>query len=548
MEILSVENLGFSYPECNKKALEGVSFGVEKGDFVTVCGRTGSGKTTLLKLLKRQLAPKGDISGVVKYKGTPLFELDELDSVSKIGFVMQNPEHQIVTDKVWHELAFGLENLGLPNEIIQGRVAETASFFGIEEWFEKEVSTLSGGQKQLLNLASVMAMQPEILILDEPTSRLDPIAASEFLSTLSKLNRELMLTAIIVEHRLEEVIPLSNRLLVLDEGKMLAFGGTGYTLEKISKIPSLTDGMPAAFRLFSRFGGFGATPFPLTVREGREFIENNFENKIKNLPEGEYKQNISVALEFSKVFFRYIRQSPDVLYNLDFKVYEGEIFCILGGNGSGKTTLLSAAAGLFRPYSGDIKIFGKNIKEYKNQSLYKNCLSLLPQDVQTVFLKNTVKEELADAKAETEKLPFDLSNLLDKHPYDLSGGEQQLVALAKALAGKPRLLLLDEPTQGLDAHTKKGIGKIIRELSDSGVTVLIVSHDVEFAASLAHRCGLLFRGTITSVGTPREFFSRNSFYTTAISRMTRGIFENAVTVEDAEALCRLNGRVKSADG
>lgn len=542
MEILTVEGLGFAYPQSNKKAVDNVSFGVEKGDFITVCGKTGSGKSTLLRLLKQELVPKGDLTGTVKYNKIPLNNLDDIQSASKVGFVMQNPEHQIVTDKVWHELAFGLENLGLPNRVITNRVAEIAGYFGIEDWFEKDVSSLSGGQKQLLNLASVMAMQPEILLLDEPTSRLDPVAASDFLATISKLNRELGLTVIIVEHRLEEVIPVSSKLLVLDEGRLLEYNETRLAVEKAKEIPELLEGMPAAVRLFSRFDDFKATPFPLTVREGRRFIDDNFKNNIKNLPQREYHPSGIAALEFSNVYFRYSRHTPDVLCGLDLTVYEGEIYCLLGGNGSGKTTSLNVAAGLLTPYSGNVKVFGKKIKEYKNQSLYKNCLALLPQDVQTVFLKNTVREELSDAGVIIENLPFDLSGLYDSHPYDLSGGQQQLVALAKAFAANPKLLLLDEPTQGLDAYTKQKLAGIINTLSKFGVAVVIVTHDTEFAARVAHRCGMFFRGKIVSAGVPEEFFGQNSFYTTPVSRMTRGIFENAVTVDDAERLCRQNGR------
>lgn len=542
MEILTVEGLGFAYPQSNKKAVDNVSFGVEKGDFITVCGKTGSGKSTLLRLLKQELVPKGDLTGTVKYNKIPLNNLDDIQSASKVGFVMQNPEHQIVTDKVWHELAFGLENLGLPNRVITNRVAEIAGYFGIEDWFEKDVSSLSGGQKQLLNLASVMAMQPEILLLDEPTSRLDPVAASDFLATISKLNRELGLTVIIVEHRLEEVIPVSSKLLVLDEGRLLEYNETRLAVEKAKEIPELLEGMPAAVRLFSRFDDFKVTPFPLTVREGRRFIDDNFKNNIKNLPQREYHPSGIAALEFSNVYFRYSRHTPDVLCGLDLTVYEGEIYCLLGGNGSGKTTSLNVAAGLLTPYSGNVKVFGKKIKEYKNQSLYKNCLALLPQDVQTVFLKNTVREELSDAGVIIENLPFDLSGLYDSHPYDLSGGQQQLVALAKAFAANPKLLLLDEPTQGLDAYTKQKLAGIINTLSRFGVAVVIVTHDTEFAARVAHRCGMFFRGKIVSAGVPEEFFGQNSFYTTPVSRMTRGIFENAVTVDDAERLCRQNGR------
>ena len=540
MEILTVENLNFTYPLCHSKALDGVSFSLERGDFLCVCGATGSGKSTLLRMLKRELTPLGEKSGDISVDGISLDKLTDRNAAQRIGFVMQRPEQQIVTDKVWHELAFGLENFGLDKDVIRRRVSEMACYFDIEEWFEKNTSELSGGQKQLLNLASVMVMQPDILILDEPTAQLDPIASSVFISTLAKLNRELSLTVIIVEHRLEDVVPVSNKLLALDDGKLLAFGETHRAIESLCENTKMLEAMPSAVRLYASLGN--RDNFPLDVREGRRFIENNYSNGFKALETPEYSHSQTPALEFSDVFFRYARELPDVLYGLDFTVFDSEIFCILGGNGSGKSTALLAAAGLNMPYSGSVKVFGKKIKNYKNQSLYRNCLAMLPQDVQTVFLKNTVRDELADASADTDALPFDLSPLYGKHPYDLSGGEQQLVALAKVLATKPRLLLLDEPTKGLDAYAKKKIANVLKSLKSSGMTVVVVSHDVEFAAAVADRCAMLFRGEITSCNAPNRFFAGNSFYTTAISRMTRGFFDNAVTVEDAVALCRKNTR------
>lgn len=536
MELLKIENLTFTYPKMLSPAIKGVNLTVNEGEFVAVCGATGSGKSTLLRLLKRELSPLGEINGNIYYKGTEISDLDTKISASKIGFVMQNPEQQIVTDKVWHELSFGLENLGLNQKEIALRVCEMASYFGIEAWFEKSVSELSGGQKQLLNLASVMAMHPDVLILDEPTAQLDPIAATDFINTLKKLNTDFSLTVIIVEHRLEEVIPICDRLIVLKDGSVTHNGNPRKIIEKLDNNDYIISAMPSSVRLYHSLSGEGDCP--LTVREGKRFLQDNFSNEIISLPTAEYEHRENYALQFKEVFFRYERDLPDVLKGVNLDVFENEIFCILGGNGSGKTTTLNAAAGLIKPYSGNIKIFGKKIKDYKNQTLYKNCLSMLPQDVGTVFLKNTVREELSSA--ETEELPFDISCLFDKHPYDLSGGEQQLVALAKVLATKPKLLLMDEPTKGLDADKKSQIINILRQLKLKGVTVVIVTHDVEFAAECADRCALFFRGNIVSVDTPAEFFGGNRFYTTAASRMSRGIYEKAVTLEQIKTLVNLN--------
>lgn len=541
MEILTVENLTFTYPLCDRAVLSDISFSVSSGELALLCGSTGSGKSTLLRLLKRELAPKGDLSGRILYKNTPADDLSPVTAAREIGYVAQNPEQQLVTDKVWHELAFGLENLNLPQNVISQKIAETASYFGIDGWFDKSVSELSGGQKQLLNLAAVMVMNPSLLILDEPTAQLDPIAASDFIATLKKLNSDFSLTIIVAEHRLEELLPVCDRLLVLENGRLAKNGSPREIAASLDENSTVMPAMPTPVRLYHMLDGDGDCP--LTVREGREYLTSKYKNHIRSLPEEiPDTKKASPALEFRNVYFKYSREMPDVLRDLSFTVYENEVFCILGGNGSGKTTSLSAASGILKPYSGTIRIFGKKIRDHKNQALYKNCLSFLPQDVQTVFLKNTVREELADAGITEEEIPSELVPLSDKHPYDCSGGEQQLIALAKALATRPRLLLADEPTKGLDAAKKEKLCGIFKSLAKSGTTVVTVTHDTEFAASCADRCALFFRGGIVSCAPPAEFFSENSFYTTAACRIGRGFYDRAVTVDRLVGLCRLNER------
>lgn len=537
MALIQVIGLSFRYPGAGRDAVRDVTFSMEKGEFAVLCGASGCGKSTLLRMIKRELSPLGERTGEIRYREQPLESLSDRESASAIGFVMQKPEQQIVTDKVWHELAFGAENTGIPAEKAARRIAETASWFGIGQWYERDTAELSGGQKQLLNLASVLVMQPELVILDEPTAQLDPIAASEFITAVRRLNQELGITILMAEHRLEEAVPGCDRLMVMESGELIANGKPGEVIGSLRDRPELLCGMPAASRLHAMIGAEGECP--LTVRQGRELAERYLSGRAISLPERQYTVPEENALEFSDVFFRYSRYSPDVLKGLSFSVGKGELFCILGGNGSGKTTALSAAAALVKPYSGTVRVFGKKLKEYRNQSLYRECLALLPQDVQTVFLKSTVREELKDAGITPEELPYDLTHLLDMHPYDLSGGEQQLAALAKVLAQKPKLLLLDEPTKGLDAAAKQGIIKVLRSLRDSGVTVVTVTHDVEFAAGCADRCAMFFNGRVVSVGTPAEFFPENSFYTTAAVRMTRGLCTAAVTVEDAAELCRM---------
>ena len=544
MEILNVKNLSFSYntPDGQASVIRDVSFSLDRGDFLLVAGATGSGKSTLLRTLKRELTPEGTLSGDIRFFGTELSELSDRDAAARIGFVSQYPEESIVTDKVWHELSFGLENLGTPRDAIRRKTAEMAAYFGIEDIFDSPTDTLSGGQKQLLSLASVMAMDPDILILDEPTSRLDPIAASDFIATLHRLNRELSLTIIIVEHRLEEILPICSKVLALKSGRTSVFAPVRDALPTLVTDETLRRALPAALRVYGELNDENGNTPPLTIAEGRAYVENNYGNGIRSLTDETAPDTASIAIELRGLRHRYVRDGKDVISDLDLTVYEGECITLFGGNGSGKSTLLKAVAGLVKPYSGSVKIFCKKLRDYKNGTLYDGCISMLPQDVKACFLYETVKDELDSVGFTSESLPIDLSYLYDRHPYDVSGGEMQLVALAKALSTRPRILLLDEPTKGLDAHMKSVFVKIIKKLKADGVTVFAVTHDTELAAEISDRTAMLFRGQITSIGSVRAFFSENSFFTTPVSRMTRGYYDGVVTVDDVVTLCRLNGR------
>lgn len=554
MEILRIENLSFRYGAAKKSALNDISFSVNSGDFVVICGESGCGKTTLLKLLKRELAPYGEKKGKIMYRGIEQSELDERTSACHIGYVLQNPENQVVTDKVWHELAFGLESLGYPTETIRRRVSEMASYFGIQSWFRKNTSELSGGQKQMLSLASIMVMQPKILILDEPTSQLDPIAAADFIGTLQKLNKELGLTIILVEHRLEDVFPIADKVMLLEEGSIALFDvpeKISTELHKINGEHKMLTGLPSAVRIFHGLNIEGTCP--LTVKDGRKFIEENFDSKIDSIETLPYCHSENTVLKMKNVWFRYERNLPDVLRGVTFSVYEGETFCILGGNGTGKTTTLKVLAGIKKAYKGKTLVQGKKISEFKGNSLYRHNIALLPQNPQLVFLKKTVLEDFNEickvmeyGNSEKEALIEDVSkklgicHLLDCHPYDLSGGEQQKAALAKMLLLKPKILLMDEPTKGIDTYSKQNLSLILKDLKKEGITIVIVTHDIEFAAINADRCALFFDGEITSIDTPREFFSDNNFYTTASSRIARNLYKNAITCEDVIKLCKMN--------
>lgn len=566
MALLEVKNLSFTYPRQPKDttepkpALSDVSLEIRKGEFMVLCGASGCGKSTLLRLLKRELAPEGEKSGEIIFCGKEQSTLSEREAACEIGYVLQNPENQIVTDKVWHELAFGLENMGVPTPVIRRRVAEMACFFGIDDWFRKKTTELSGGQKQLLNLASILSMQPKLLILDEPTSQLDPIAASDFIHTLSKINKELGLTILLTEHRLEEVFPLADRVAVMDQGKLLFVEPprqAGHELKKFDPNHRMLLGLPSAVRIYQGLDAEDAI-CPLTVRDGRNFIEENYDNTITRLEretEKKEEKDRPIAMRMKDICFRYEKEEPDVLDHVALTLYEGEVVSLLGGNGAGKTTLLSVISGTNRPYYGKIEVFGKRLQKYRGKELYIRKLASLPQNPQTVFLKMTVREdyeELAKVleckKSELEKKiqavtqKLEITHLLDRHPYDLSGGEQQRAAIGKVLLLEPRLLLLDEPTKGIDAWSKRQLGNLLKDLRRQGITVLMVTHDVEFAAEVSDRCGLFFDHEITSVDTPEEFFCNNNYYTTAANRISRQKYKNAITCEEVIELCRQNGR------
>ena len=555
MEILQVKNLTFKYAQSQNCAVDNVSFNIKQGEFVVLCGESGCGKSTLLRLLKREIAPYGEQSGEILYRGESQQKLDERIVASEIGFVYQNPENQIVADKVWHELAFGLENMGYPSNVIRLRVAEMASYFGIEEWFQKNTAELSGGQKQMLNLASVMVMQPRVLLLDEPTAQLDPIAAANFIGTLQKLNRELGLTILLVEHCLEEALPIADRVFLMNAGRIVYMDKPRdiSTYFRSDTHSPMLYGMPTAMRIYNALNL--DKECPLSVKEGHELVTENFDNRIATLEEKQGVCRDKAVLELQDVWFRYEKKLSDVLKGTSLSVFESENLCILGGNGTGKSTVLKVLSGLLRAYRGKVKIYGKDISKYSKTELYHHNIAMLPQNPQTVFLEKTVREDFLEiCKAmEYKKDEYEgrisevseitgITQLLDIHPYDLSGGEQQKAALAKMLLLQPKLLLLDEPSKGIDAGAKLVLGEILRKLKEDGITIVTVTHDVEFAAANGDRCAMLFDGEIVSIDTPREFFSDNNFYTTAANRIARGHYQKAILCEDVVKLCRLNGR------
>ncbi len=561
MEIYAIRSLSFAYPERDSETLTDISLTIKSGEFAVLCGKSGSGKSTLLRHLKPALTPHGKRSGEISFRGGPLDALDARAQAAEIGYVLQHPDNGIVTDKVWHELAFGLESLGCDSRTVRLRVAEMASFFGIGGWFRRNVSELSGGQKQLLNLASIMAMQPSVLLLDEPTSQLDPIAAAEFLGTLGKINRELGTTILLSEHRLEEALSLADRLIAMDEGRIIADAPPreAGTLLRKSGHP-LFASMPSPMRIHAGAANDAAQP-PLSVKEGRQWL-NGFlqkqdgQRRPEAAPapaparEGSHPGR-GVAIRFKDVWFKYERNGPDILKDMSLEVREGEIHCLAGGNGAGKSTALSLVSGIEKPYRGKVLVGGRDPARMSAAELFVGQLGVLPQNTQLLFVQKTVERDLLDmlshtglsagekaAKVDAVVRLAELEPLLSRHPYDLSGGEQQRAALAKVLLLEPKILLLDEPTKGLDAHYKEKLAALLKRLRDDGAAILMVSHDIEFCASHGDVCSMLFDGGVMATSTARKFFAGNSFYTTAANRMVRHIWPDGVTTEEVVALCR----------
>ncbi|MED1204321.1 ABC transporter ATP-binding protein [Heyndrickxia acidicola] len=549
MALLTARNLTFQYPDQEEKALNGLTFNMNKGEFTVLCGPSGSGKSTLLRLLKRGVAPHGIQTGELLFKEQPFSNADDLEMASKIGMVFQDPENQIVMDNVMDELVFGMENVGFETEDMRKRVAEMVHFFGLEDIIDKKTFELSGGQKQLLNLASVLLLEPELLLLDEPTAQLDPIAAKEFIGILHRMNEELGITVIIAEHRLEELFAAADRALYLENGNLVLDGTPREILFEAGKNKQgkMYPYIPGTSILYlEQSPKISQEVMPLTVKEGRQWAETlNVQMSGESYSHRMKSSVKTVLMEGKNVDFQYDKHDKKILDQLSLTVGEGEWLSLVGANGTGKSTLLKIMAGLVKPQRGSIKFNGKKLKGQISDIGY------LPQNPKLFFLADTVEQELRQINqlhgsdpAEVEKLlkAFQLEGVKKRHPYDLSGGEIQKAALAGVLLAKPSILLIDEPTKGLDPEAREHFGKLLASLQSNGMTIVMVTHDIEFAAKHSTRCAMMFKGTITVSAPPERFFKGNAFYTTVVNRVTRGLaVPEVITAEEARRLWHVQG-------
>lgn len=470
---LEVEGLSFSYPDMpgegggSRDVLRDVSLAVPAGSFCLLVGDTGSGKTTLLRLCKPEIAPAGARRGSIRVFGREVSELDVAESSRDVGYVFQSPDSQIVCDSVWHELSFGLENLGLAQPEMRRRVAEVCYFFGMEPWFHRRTAELSGGQRQVLALAATLAMRPRLLLLDEPTSMLDPVAERTFLSLLFRVNRELGCTVVVATHAPVPMVDVATMALAVRQGHVEAAD-----LEGLREVPPLLSdderGRPAAS------GG-------------------------------------EAALRLRGVWQRYDRDDPWVLRSCDLDVPAGAARAVVGGNGSGKSTLLGTVAGTLRPQRG------------RARNDLSSSQALLPQSPKALFSHDTVAAELmewsracgygeAEAREGLDALGVDAGRVWGRHPYDLSGGQQQLLALAKLLLARPRLLLLDEPTKGLDWAMRRQVALAVRDFVGRGGTAVVATHDRGFVTATCDTVSMLFDGGVTLTEPTADFVRKSWFW------------------------------------
>lgn len=525
---IEVRGLSFAYPGAETPVLEGLDWSVPQGAFALLVGGTGSGKSTLLSLLKPEIAPAGTRSGELRVLGEPVADMDVRASAERVGYVFQDPENQIVCETVWHEMAFGLENLGVSRDEMRRRVAETSYFFGLEDWLHRDTDTLSGGRKQLLSLAAVLTLRPRVLLLDEPTSQLDPVAEKNFLHALFRVNRELGCTVVVATHQSRPMLEYATCAYRIEGGRVREvadIASLGHREELFSgEVPGWDGSRRAKNGIFSTVGDQQGSLDPRAdapgVKKGLKPDKSaEFEEQLLPQDGSEVPSRADGCRIFPKMYagsattlagswFRYDRASGWVLRGLDAAFLAGAVHAIVGGNGCGKSTMLS--------------ILAKTVKLQRGRMVRGAAsAALLPQNPKALLVAETVRDELmewastcgyGEDMARERAVSLGLAGLGERHPYDLSGGQRQLLALAKLLLIGPELLLLDEPTKGLDLASRRIIARALRDHAKAGGTVIMATHDLDFAEQVADDVAMMFDGEIACMEPPADFFADNVFY------------------------------------
>jgi len=551
MADIKIEDLKYYYPDSKKPSLNKINLEIPEGQFVLIVGGSGSGKSSLIRAMAG-LIPDfygGTYGGKVYLDNKELRQIDRRSLAQQIGLVFQDPESQLVMTGVEQEIAFGMENIGLPNNLMKRRVMEVTGVLGLSGYLNGFIPELSGGQKQKVALASVLAMQPSILLLDEPTSQLDPISGEEILTMVRRLNEENGITVVLIEQRLERCFHLADRILVMDKGEII------YDHHAPDAIAhwAVKNNIPFIPPLAQLFASVHYPEIPVTVKQGRRILksfypsvkstidrQNSLEKNAQVLQVSDKKKLVDIH----NLWFTY-SNGQEVLKNINFNISPGEFVVVMGENGAGKTTLIKNINGLLKPGRGHVKVEERDTRKCSVEDL-ASVIGYLSQDPNDYLFLPSVREELSFTMNNLglkddgiiEKLLIRLNLLVhaEENPRDLSTGERQRVALASVLVARPKLLLLDEPTRGLDYLLKEELGNILLEFQKEGTAVLVITHDVEFAAEYADRIILMTDGTIVANGSKYEILTNSTFYSPQISKLFNNIIDNVVTIKQGKEI------------
>lgn len=531
--ILEVKNLSFTYPLAKKNAINKLNFEIGKGEFVLLCGSSGSGKTTLAKCLNGIIPhlANGDLEGdvIVNGKNTQDVEMHEISS--EIGMVFQNPEDQIFSIRVDDEVAFGVECQGYKRDEITRRVGYALKKLRIEDISRHLTFALSGGQKQKVSIASNLAMLPSIIVLDDPTTDLDPISKQEVMDILLELKNEVDVTFIVIEHDLTDLLEFADRVIVMHDGEIIQNGKPGEIFyEQFDLLDKIGVRVPDHIRLgkylLDKGITWGKSGYPVKKADIKELTKKILVNKTLKLPKIEYKdytiKTTEKVAEIKSVNFTYPGAKKQTIFDVNFDIYKGEFFGIVGHNGSGKSTIMKNILGLLKPTSGEILINGKNTKEIDVSNLIVD-IGYVFQNPDNQLFCNTVREEIEFGlknknlsediiKKEADKALeiVGLTERENEHPFSLSRGQRQRLAVATMLVANPKIIMLDEPTTGLDEKNLSGLLKLMQDIIDNfGGTLIMVTHDMEVVAKYATRVIVINHGQVMLNGNPDDIFGNH---------------------------------------
>ena len=534
--MIEIRELTFKYSGAKKNALDKISLEIEKGDFVGIIGESGAGKTTLCNCINGLIPHhyNGDFYGSVKVDGKDTFDIDAGKLALKVGSVFQDIESQITGYFVEDEILFGLENFGIPAEQIERRITTSLETLGISELRSKEISSLSGGQKQKVVIAAILALEPDILVLDEPTGELDPASSVQIFEMLKKLNEEKGITVVVAEQKIMLLCEFVEKLIVLEHGNCVHYGEIRSTLTHQREMEEAGINCPRVLTLTGKMVAEGLAPkgmkpenrICLNVQEAADFVRKVTgkklvadENKVTKIPENftasTDSANKDIVLEFSNVGFSY-NETANV-HDLNVKVHKGDFISIIGSNGAGKSTFSKLTNGLLKPSEGDVFVLGKNTKQEKVSALAKH-IGFLFQNPDRQICCATVREEIAfslrnngitedEIKVRVEKTLNEFGFDGDTEPFNMSRGQRQRLCLACLIALNPEILILDEPTTGLDYRECMEVMSRIRELNENGTTVIMVCHDMEVVLDFAKTVIVMNRGEILGQGETRTVLS-----------------------------------------